>query len=229
MKWKGYWIGVLIVSALGWILAQSFIVVPVIVALAAALAFFLYLLSPAPATETKQESEPMYRLKVSAVLNTTPPEGFVSNWLTPDEKAELFKDASPENVPLVLRNNGKGCRLTDPVSGKQAPFDNNRMPKVDLWGVNVRGSDHYKAAWRNLSFGDRVELVHEPENPHDPNAVAIQFQGRTIGYYNRGMAKRLVKRGMTDLEAHALTERGDSPGVLAAPSAVWDQIGRPWQ
>lgn len=33
-----------------------------------------------------------------------------------------------------------------------------------------------------LTLGQKVELVAEPDNPHDPDAVAIYYQGKKIGY-----------------------------------------------
>src|SRR5512147_228285 len=36
-----------------------------------------------------------------------------------------------------------------------------------------------------LRIGDRVDLVREPENPHDPNAVRVEWRGRRLGYVPR--------------------------------------------
>ncbi len=33
--------------------------------------------------------------------------------------------------------------------------------------------------------GDALELVHEPDNPHDPNAVRVEWRGRKLGYVPR--------------------------------------------
>jgi len=33
--------------------------------------------------------------------------------------------------------------------------------------------------------GDRLELVREPDNPYDPNAVRIDWQGCKLGYLPR--------------------------------------------
>lgn len=36
-----------------------------------------------------------------------------------------------------------------------------------------------------LHIGDRLDLVREPDNPHDPNAVRVDWRGRSLGYIPR--------------------------------------------
>ena len=36
-----------------------------------------------------------------------------------------------------------------------------------------------------LRTGDRLDLVREPDNPHDPNAVRVEWRGRRLGYVPR--------------------------------------------
>ena len=42
-----------------------------------------------------------------------------------------------------------------------------------------------RAVWPQLRVGDALALVREPDNPHDPRAVRIDWQGRTLGYVPR--------------------------------------------
>ncbi len=51
----------------------------------------------------------------------------------------------------------------------------------------LAGFRHHEAAaaWRELRVGDRLELVREPANPHDPNAVRVEWRGRMLGYVPR--------------------------------------------
>ena len=42
-----------------------------------------------------------------------------------------------------------------------------------------------KEIWDRMKRGDRLVLVREPANPHDPNAVRIEWQGRMLGYVPR--------------------------------------------
>lgn len=41
------------------------------------------------------------------------------------------------------------------------------------------------AVWREMREGDRLTLSREPGNPHDANAVRIEWQGRMLGYVPR--------------------------------------------
>ena len=36
-----------------------------------------------------------------------------------------------------------------------------------------------------MRAGDALELVREAENPHDPNAVRVEWRGRKLGYVPR--------------------------------------------
>ena len=40
-------------------------------------------------------------------------------------------------------------------------------------------------AWPLLQPGDMLDLVREPDNPHDPNAVRVEWRGRRLGYVPR--------------------------------------------
>ena len=39
--------------------------------------------------------------------------------------------------------------------------------------------------WDDMQVGDALTLVREPENPHDANAVRIDWRGQQIGYLPR--------------------------------------------
>ncbi|HTN29188.1 MAG TPA: HIRAN domain-containing protein [Burkholderiales bacterium] len=41
------------------------------------------------------------------------------------------------------------------------------------------------AVWPDLATGDALELVREPDNPHDANAVRVEWRGRKLGYVPR--------------------------------------------
>jgi hypothetical protein len=41
------------------------------------------------------------------------------------------------------------------------------------------------ALWPQLQLGDALELVREPDNPHDANAVRVDWRGRKLGYVPR--------------------------------------------
>jgi len=36
--------------------------------------------------------------------------------------------------------------------------------------------------WQQIRVGDALALVREPDNPHDRNAVRVEWRGRKLGY-----------------------------------------------
>lgn len=61
--------------------------------------------------------------------------------------------------------------------------------------------------WSQLTVGDRLQLVREPENPHDVRAVRVEWRGQQLGY---------LPRAENDAVAAAM-DRGDRvEGRIAA-------------
>src|SRR5688572_13586068 len=42
-----------------------------------------------------------------------------------------------------------------------------------------------QALWDRMKTGDRLTLTRERDNPHDANAVRLEWQGRMLGYVPR--------------------------------------------
>jgi hypothetical protein len=61
----------------------------------------------------------------------------------------------------------------------------------ETMNVRVKGISHYQEAASHCRIGDAVNLVPEPENPHDRNAVRVDCHGRRIGYISRDLAPRI--------------------------------------
>ncbi len=40
--------------------------------------------------------------------------------------------------------------------------------------------------WSQMRSGDPLELVREPDNPHDANAIRVEWRGHKLGYVPRG-------------------------------------------
>jgi len=51
----------------------------------------------------------------------------------------------------------------------------------------LAGFRHYagEALWHDMREGDRLTLVREADNPHDANAVRIEWRGQKLGYLPR--------------------------------------------
>jgi hypothetical protein len=42
-----------------------------------------------------------------------------------------------------------------------------------------------KDVWDQIRLGDKLSLVREPANPHDPAAVRLEWRGHRLGYVPR--------------------------------------------
>lgn len=51
----------------------------------------------------------------------------------------------------------------------------------------LAGFQYYdgKARWSEMKVGDVLTLVREPHNPHDANAVRVEWNGSRLGYIPR--------------------------------------------
>jgi hypothetical protein len=116
---------------------------------------------------------------------------------------------------------GAGYRLRDAASGEEVSWDDPRIRVVPAAGVSFRAD-----AVADASFdpGARLALVREPDNEHDPNAVAIWNEMRTLqaGYVPREVAAELDGSEL----AVSLWRAGDAGlRVLLVPAGSW--VGRP--
>ena len=125
-----------------------------------------------------------------------------------------------DRLRLWLEHAGGGYRLRDAASGEVVRWEDERIRVVPVAGVTFRPE-----ALGDASFdpGRRLALVPEPENQHDPNAVAIWNEERTlqVGFVPRDVAPLL--RG--DEQALSLWRVEGGLRVLLAPAATW--IGTP--
>ena len=75
------------------------------------------------------------------------------------------------------------------IRRKRGPTEGHR------YKVSVKGLSHHQgglALWRSVKEGDKCELVLEPGNIADENAILVQWRGKTLGYLNAKKAKLLA-------------------------------------
>jgi len=117
---------------------------------------------------------------------------------------------------LWLERGESGFYLRDAASGDPVRWSDPRLRVVPVAGVSYRAE-----ALVDESFdpGRRLALVREPDNEHDPNAVAIWDEARTlqVGYVPREVAPEL--RG--DEQAMSLWRVDGGLRVLIAPADAW--------
>jgi hypothetical protein len=115
---------------------------------------------------------------------------------------------------------GAGYHLRDAATGERVEWEDPRIQVIAVAGVSFRPE-----AVADASFdpGARLALVPEPDNEHDPNAVGIWNEERTLqaGYVPRDSVADL--KG--DEQAVSLWRAGEGLRVLVVPHDAW--VGRP--
>ena len=125
-----------------------------------------------------------------------------------------------ERLRLILERAHSGYRLRDAATGEPVRWEDPRIRVVPAAGVSYRPE-----ALPHPSFdpGRRLALVPEPDNEHDPNAVAIWNEEQTLqlGYVPRETAAELGG----DEQAVSLWRVEGGLRVLIVPPGAW--VGRP--
>jgi HIRAN domain len=126
-----------------------------------------------------------------------------------------------ERLRLWLERAERGFYLRDAATGEPVRWEDPRIRVVPVAGVSYRAD---AAADASFDPGRRLALVPEPDNEHDPNAVGIWNEPRTLqaGYVPAAVAPELGG----DEQAVSLW-RFEEGGlrVLIAPADAW--VGTP--
>lgn len=82
----------------------------------------------------------------------------------------------------------------------------------------LAGFQYHQAAglWSRLQVGDTLTLVREPDNPHDANAVRVEWRGQMLGYLPRA-------------ENRAVAAEMDRGGTVSGRIAHLREHRNPWQ
>ncbi len=58
----------------------------------------------------------------------------------------------------------------------------------------LAGSQYYAAGelWALMKVGDALELVREPDNPHDRKAIRVDWRGHKLGYVPRAQNRAVA-------------------------------------
>jgi hypothetical protein len=128
--------------------------------------------------------------------------------------------SSSDRLRLWLERGESGYWLRDAATGAALRWDDERLRVVRLAGSSYRLDELQDAAF---APGRRLALVREPENEHDPNAIGIWNEARTlqVGYVPREVAPEVHG----DEQAVSLWRVDGGLRVLLAPADAW--IGTP--
>jgi hypothetical protein len=126
-----------------------------------------------------------------------------------------------ERLRLWLERAERGYYLRDAATGSPVRWEDPRVRVVAAAGVTFRPE-----ALEDASFdpGRRLELVREPENEHDPNAIRIWNADRTlqVGYVPAAIAPEVTG----DEQAVSLWRVDGGLRVLLAPADAWIGVPR---
>ncbi len=125
-----------------------------------------------------------------------------------------------ERLRLWLERGERGFRLRDAATGEPVRWEDPRIRVVPVAGVSYRAEslDH-----SSFDPGQRLALVPEPQNEHDPNAVGIWNEALALqlGYVPAAIAPELHG----DEQALSLWRVDGGLRVLIAPANAW--LGTP--
>ena len=116
---------------------------------------------------------------------------------------------------------GAGYRLRDAASGERVEWEDPRVRVIVVAGVSFRPN---VVADSSFDPGARLTLVPEPGNEHDPHAIGIWNEQRTLqaGYVPRDVAAELVG---DELAVSLWRVGADGLRALVVPPGSW--VGRP--
>jgi hypothetical protein len=133
--------------------------------------------------------------------------------------------SSSDRLRLWLERSGGGFFLRDAASGEPVGWSDPRVRVVKVAGASYRHDALQDAAF---DPGRRLSLVPEPDNEHDPNAIAIWDAERRLqaGYVPAEVAPEL-DGGEQAVSLWEFREGSSRIGlrVLIVPADAW--IGEP--
>jgi Fe-S-cluster formation regulator IscX/YfhJ len=131
-----------------------------------------------------------------------------------------------DRLRLWLERTRDGYRIRDAATEELVHDDDPRIRVVKVAGVSFRLDELQDDAF---APGRRLALGAEPENEHDPNAIAIWDAERRVqaGYVPAETARELEADDWQAVSLLEFSEDGRRGGlrVLLAPRDAW--IGRP--
>lgn len=89
--------------------------------------------------------------------------------------------------------------------------------RIELQRSPVAGFQYHRgeSIWTDLRVGEGVNLVREPDNPFDPRAVQVDWQGCKLGYVPR-------------IDNAAICHLLDSGQVVTAEIVALRESDNPW-
>ncbi len=159
-----------------------------------------------------------------------------AEYLTPEAEADALRPG-PDGLLNARLERVRDRLLVVTPAGWVNPKSRSAH-RAGLDSFTVRGTGYHPGAVKAGKFtpGTPVRLVREPDNPHDPNAIAIYADtGRNkAGYVPAARAKRLAKLLDAGVDLVAISVRGTgrgtdgpAPHILICERALYEHLTRP--
>ncbi|WNM65738.1 hypothetical protein SEA_VULPECULA_28 [Arthrobacter phage Vulpecula] len=149
----------------------------------------------------------------------------------PADQAKRLLVPGPDGLPpLRLVSSRNGLDLALP-SGQLIDHRLLALRHFQIFGFRVAGTSFYVDADkppRQFRVGQKVGIAREPDNAHDPNAVALTI-GRPaakFGYVNQQRAKWIAELIDGGQELRALVLHTSSPRVLITTTEMLAHLQR---
>lgn len=153
----------------------------------------------------------------------------VERWYAPsDGNKERFVDAGGlptlRLIPYTDTSGERVLRLCENDTGLLIGPTDTRLAHAGILVSQLRGETYHKDACRRGDFspGAAVQLVPEPDNPHDHRAVAVYDATgeHHCAYVNKQKARAYLKRLAAGEQLEAISLRGTPVGKTCEQVAV---------
>jgi predicted RNA-binding protein YlxR (DUF448 family) len=150
---------------------------------------------------------------------------YVSSGPDQRERFQLVNGMPPFRlIPFRDFEGEEVLRLCEDSTGLLIAPKNRYLPGVGVYVSQLRGEKHYVAGCEAGNFlpGSPVQLVREPENPHDVNAVAVYDESgiHRGAYVHRARARQLSKLMDRGEQLAAISIRGTAAGQRCPQIAI---------
>lgn len=128
----------------------------------------------------------------------------------------------PESKPMQKQNYVGGCEIVgesyykDNIASLGTISRDYYWPQDRLYEKYVEGDRVYKYQFDSMD----AELVPEPENPHDPNAIRVDVNGVTVGYIARDNTQRIRETMDSGVKFRAKISAGPHKEISETPDGL---------
>ncbi len=119
-------------------------------------------------------------------------------------------------------------RLCKNATGLLVGPSDRRLPRAGIYISQLRGEAYHQEACRAGNFhpGEPVRLIREPDNTHDPKAVAVYdaTEPHLAAYVNEQKARTLTKLLDAGTSIEAISIRGTRANIACDQVAILDAL-----